>query len=134
MSGIEIAGLVLGAIPLLISAIEHYNDGLDPIKAFVRWRGMLEKAIRELWHEKTHYCQTTQNLLKGATTAGEMNMMLEDPRNHLWSDRDLKARLQEKSGIAYGNYIATTEDIEKIITVLSKHLNLDKSKVPFSSQ
>lgn len=30
----EIAGTVLGAIPLLIAAIEHYNDGHAPIKAF----------------------------------------------------------------------------------------------------
>lgn len=34
MSGVEIAGLVLGAIPLVIAALEHYEDALDPTIAF----------------------------------------------------------------------------------------------------
>lgn len=28
MSGFEVAGIVLGAIPLVISALEHYSDGV----------------------------------------------------------------------------------------------------------
>lgn len=28
MSGLEVAGVVLGAIPLVISALEHYGDGV----------------------------------------------------------------------------------------------------------
>jgi hypothetical protein len=28
MSGFEVAGLVLGALPLLIVALEHYSDGV----------------------------------------------------------------------------------------------------------
>jgi hypothetical protein len=34
LTGVEIAGLVLTALPLFISALEHYNDYLDPIEAF----------------------------------------------------------------------------------------------------
>jgi hypothetical protein len=28
MAGLEIAGVVLGSIPLIISALEHYSDGV----------------------------------------------------------------------------------------------------------
>jgi hypothetical protein len=28
MSGFEIAGVVLGSIPLIVSALEHYSDGV----------------------------------------------------------------------------------------------------------
>ena len=34
MSGFEVASLVLGAIPLLISALEHYRNGLKFLGAF----------------------------------------------------------------------------------------------------
>jgi len=34
MSGFEVASLVLGAIPLLISALEHYRNGLKFLSAF----------------------------------------------------------------------------------------------------
>lgn len=32
MSGVEVLGIILGALPLLISALEHYEDTLGPIK------------------------------------------------------------------------------------------------------
>lgn len=31
MSGFEIAGAVLGSLPLIISALEHYSDGVHII-------------------------------------------------------------------------------------------------------
>lgn len=34
VTGVETVGLVLVVLPLFISALEHYNDSLDPIKAF----------------------------------------------------------------------------------------------------
>jgi hypothetical protein len=30
MSGFEIAGVVLGALPLVLHALEHYSDGVSP--------------------------------------------------------------------------------------------------------
>lgn len=38
MSGFEVAGVVLGSIPLLISALEHYSDGAGPPGAGVNSR------------------------------------------------------------------------------------------------
>lgn len=32
MSGVEVVGLVLGAIPLLISGLEHYAEGVETIR------------------------------------------------------------------------------------------------------
>lgn len=29
MSGFEVVGLILGSVPLLISALEHYSDGVS---------------------------------------------------------------------------------------------------------
>lgn len=58
MSGVEIAGLVLGAIPLVIAALEHYEDALDPTIAFLMWNRELSAAIQNLWY----YLQTTAHL------------------------------------------------------------------------
>jgi hypothetical protein len=35
MSGLEVVGVVLGSIPLIISALEHYADGVRNIKGFL---------------------------------------------------------------------------------------------------
>lgn len=34
LSGVETAGIILAVLPLFISAFEHYNDSLEPLKAF----------------------------------------------------------------------------------------------------
>jgi hypothetical protein len=50
MSGIEVAGLALGALPILIAALESYNESLDPVKSFINWERELPKFIRKLRH------------------------------------------------------------------------------------
>jgi hypothetical protein len=51
----EIAGLVLGAVPLLISALEHYEDFVEPTVAFFKWKGQLSQATRRLQMGHTVY-------------------------------------------------------------------------------
>lgn len=58
MSGIEIAGLVFGAFPLVIAALEHYEVALDQTIAFIRWNRELSAAIQNLWY----YFHTTAHL------------------------------------------------------------------------
>ena len=36
-TGVETSGLVLAVLALFISALEYYNDSLDPIKAFFEY-------------------------------------------------------------------------------------------------
>jgi hypothetical protein len=48
LTGVETTGLVLAALPLFISAFEHYNDGLEPIKAFWDIDRLLPIQIRRL--------------------------------------------------------------------------------------
>ncbi|PVH79284.1 hypothetical protein DL98DRAFT_420730 [Cadophora sp. DSE1049] len=38
MSGIEIASLVLGGFPLLISTAEYYREGFEPLAKWYKFR------------------------------------------------------------------------------------------------
>ncbi|KAL4782602.1 hypothetical protein BJX76DRAFT_369047 [Aspergillus varians] len=44
----EAAGLVLGTLPLLISALEHYEDVSRPTREFFTWRRHRRRLIQEL--------------------------------------------------------------------------------------
>ncbi|KAJ8126018.1 hypothetical protein O1611_g7620 [Lasiodiplodia mahajangana] len=48
MSGFEIAGVVLGAIPLVISALENYEAGKGIAASMIRWKGLLQDLIFKL--------------------------------------------------------------------------------------
>lgn len=48
MSGVEVVGLLLGAIPLILPALDTYKDGLSRASVFVRRRRHVEELIRAL--------------------------------------------------------------------------------------
>ncbi|KAH6684940.1 hypothetical protein F5X68DRAFT_262808 [Plectosphaerella plurivora] len=66
MSGFEVAGVILGAIPLIISALEHYKDGKGAAATFVKWRGLLDTLIFRLKLQRTFFYLQILELLREA--------------------------------------------------------------------
>lgn len=145
MSGIEIAGLVLGCLPLLIqgtfdfscsrkglansyTGIESYNEGLDPIKSFMRWDKELPQCIRKLRNQHVHYSQTIRILLEPITADVELAEMMTDPGSlQLWKDKEMALKLQERLQESYHAYQGTIGDIERITKQIASKLDLDRA-------
>lgn len=127
MSGIELAGLILGAIPLVIAALENYEDGLGKVKAFWKWEDQLSDAIRKLWYQYTSYELTIRVLLASITDDVELEAMLGDPSSKLWADPTIESRLRERLTTAYKPYLYTVADIESAISQIAVSLNLERS-------
>ncbi|CAM1509046.1 Fc.00g027850.m01.CDS01 [Cosmosporella sp. VM-42] len=126
MSGFEIAGLVLGALPLLISAIEHYDSTLDRLTAFFKWEDELKKFLRELWVQYTSLEMTLRGLLKEVASPVEAEEMMLDFRHDLWSSRELAESLEDKLKAAYGVYVYTIKEMESYMVILANHLDIDR--------
>ncbi|KAE8842169.1 hypothetical protein P3342_002888 [Pyrenophora teres f. teres] len=122
MSGIEIAGLVLGCLPLIIQGIETYREGLDPIKGFFGRNKELLVFIRDLRAQYVHYDQNIQMLFGSITSEAEFAMMMADPglSQELWKSKE--AALQDKLRISYKTYQDTMADIEKITKQIASRL------------
>ncbi|KAF3195663.1 hypothetical protein TWF225_000059 [Orbilia oligospora] len=123
MSGIEIAGLVLGAVPLVIAALEHYEDIIGPAKSFVKFKGELGRAIRELRNYHTLFEQSIEVLLRPVTTDQELNEMIDNTKSKLWEDPSIEKDLRENLGRAYTPYMETVNQIQKIMTGIASKLN-----------
>lgn len=129
MSGFEVAGIVLGSLPLLISAIEHYESNLDRIRAFWKWEDELAKAIRELWIQHSSYELTLRNLLRDVANLEEIDEMMGDFRHELWSSQALADNLKMKLHVAYGVYVHTIREMESYMIKLASHLDIDRQTV-----
>jgi hypothetical protein len=129
MSGFEVAGVVLGAIPLIISAIEHYESNLDRARAFWKWQDELEKAIRGLWIQHSSYELTLRNLLKEVASPVEINEMMGDFRHVLWGSQLLSDALKANLQVAYEVYFHTIKEMESYMITLASHLNIDRQTV-----
>src|ERR1700743_3522710 len=123
MSGIEITGLVLGAIPLVISALEHYEDIIGPAKAFVKFQGELDRAIRELRNQHTLFEQSIEVLLRPITTDQELSEMIDNTQSKLWQDVTIEEELRSHLGKAYPSYMRTVNDIQKIMIGIATKLD-----------
>ncbi|KAF5569139.1 hypothetical protein FPANT_13977 [Fusarium pseudoanthophilum] len=66
MSGFEVAGIVLGALPLLISALSAYKANKSTISVWKKYRGLLDDLIHELKTHKTLYYLNILSLLREA--------------------------------------------------------------------
>ncbi|KAH7141973.1 hypothetical protein EDB81DRAFT_885024 [Dactylonectria macrodidyma] len=77
----EIAGLVLGAVPLLISELEHYEDFVEPMVAFLKWKGQLSKVTRRLLMGHTAYDHNVRLLLKQVVSNEDLVDMMDDPQS-----------------------------------------------------
>ncbi|KAI0425131.1 hypothetical protein F5Y09DRAFT_335209 [Xylaria sp. FL1042] len=81
MSGLEVAGLVLGALPLVIKAVQSYRATLYPIKHVKR---DLDNMERDLEIEQLRLLHTCEALLVGIVPHTKMQSMIEDPFGPEW--------------------------------------------------
>jgi len=129
MSGIEIAGLVLGAIPLIVAALEHYEDIISPGKALYRFHGELGRAIQELGNQHALFEQSIEVLLRPITTDQELSEMMDNTNSDLWQDPEIEQHLRNHLGKAYSPYTRTMVEIQRVmIGIASKLDNLEGVK------
>ena len=127
MSGIEVTGIVLGSVPLLISGLEHYAEGLNTIQRWLRYRRELKKLVRALRAEIVRFELTCVRVLHGLVsqlTEQEMITLLAQPQSLLWKDRDLEHKLRERLQQAYISYIEYVVDMNHAIEELRADLGL----------
>lgn len=66
MPALEICGVILGVIPLVISALEQYKAGKGAAAAFLKWRGHLDTLIFRLKLQRTFFYLQILELLREA--------------------------------------------------------------------
>ena len=114
MSGVE--GLALGVLPLLISAVEHYDDCLRP---FIRYKNFAKEADRfqdSLDIQKTIFKNQCRILLEEIIDHDVASSMLNGPSgaNHpSWSNIELEEQLVQLLGESRSACLATVKMIEE---------------------
>lgn len=69
MSGFEVTGVVLGSLPLIISAIEYYADLVQTVKRAIKYKTELKNLKRDLDAESTVFLDTLEHILDGLIPA-----------------------------------------------------------------
>lgn len=134
-TGFEIVGVVLACIPLAISALEHYEEGVSTIEKFFRYKREIRAIIESLTTEDVMFKNSCEQLLSDFLSPVELADMLQNPRGETWMQPHITVQLQARLGRSYDIYIIHVGNMDSAVKKLIKRLDLDENgKVRKSNQ
>lgn len=124
-ANMEVAGLVLGALPVAIQAFQTYRTVLSSMRNTKR---DLESMTRDLKTEVVILQNTCEMLLRGIASDSEIEKMIEDPYGAAWNKYEEEVRLRLwRSGASFQDL---AEDMMKATAELQEKLAInDQGKV-----
>ncbi|EFY99832.1 mitochondrial ATP synthase gamma subunit-like protein [Metarhizium robertsii] len=126
MSGFEVVGVLLGTIPLVISAVKHYERVARTIQILRRRAKVMHALARSLRTEQRILENTCETLLGGVVPADCVKPLLAEPFGPLW--RDDKISLEVERRLDY-----TTEDFKDLVENIKEALQELRVKLDLGS-
>lgn len=124
MSGIEVAGLVLGSIPLLISALEHYADGVSTIQRWRKYDQERKSLIRQLKTQSMRMQNVCELLITGLVPPSLVDSMIKDPAGSFWRSENFQRKLRARLCDSLDVFEATVVEMRDAILEMRKRLGL----------
>lgn len=63
MSGFEIAGVVLGVLPIIITALDSYGEGIKAIKSMIGYKELIRNPVLDFQIETRSFQRGCKRLL-----------------------------------------------------------------------
>ena len=121
MSGVEIAGLVLGTVPVMLKLLESYRQGLEPFQRYARYRKDLNRLRKDIRLEVDKLLVTLESLLDNIVGPHQLRALLNEPRSQLWKEATIQDSIRYHLGIAYESFCnALSEFYEHIFELHDK--------------
>ena len=115
MSGAEtVAGLVLGVLPLLISAAEHYEDCFRAFRRYRKFNSEVREFRQQFKIQKTIFRNQCRLFLEETVEHDVATKMLEEKGHPYWHDSKVEAELLQQLCVSSDMCVGIIEIIELI--------------------
>lgn len=126
MSGLEVVGVVLGSIPLIISALEHYRDGVSTIQRWRRYERERQSLVRSLKTERVKLHNICEKLLVGLVSPSQVQAMIESPFGTLWQEDVVKRKIRARLGDSIEVFESNIEEMRDAMYEMMQRLGLEQ--------
>lgn len=131
MSGIEIAGLVLGSFPILLNCLEYYQNGFEPLANYWDFRAYFIAFIDDIRHQMMKYNENMIRLLDPIIADNEsLNMLVRNAKDPRWKDGSLDIPLEKRLASEHDRFLRIVERMEEVVESLKKFLRIEATHVP----
>ncbi|MAD85560.1 MAG: hypothetical protein CL912_21580 [Deltaproteobacteria bacterium] len=130
MSGIEIAGLVLGGFPLLISTAEHYRKGFEPLAKWYKFRTQFIAFIDAVDIQKQLFNLTLECFLRSiGIEEDELEKFMDNGGYEGWQRPELFQRLRTRLGPSLQVFKSTIKTMNGLMHELETLLLIKDGQV-----
>ena len=130
ITGVETAGLVLAIFPLLVSALEHYQEGFEKLNDWWKFRTEFLGFIHSVGRQAILFDENLEELLSPIITSdAEMDALLRDPTGPSWRRAELEEKLKARLPKSYESYTTTITDMRETMDALQKKLGIQNGKL-----
>ncbi|KAF2118797.1 hypothetical protein BDV96DRAFT_568475 [Lophiotrema nucula] len=131
MAGLEVAGVVLGSVPLVISALEHYREGVAVMKNMRDYEIVFDDIRTQFGASMGIYLNSCYQLLAPLNLPDkQLNELLEQRKNTAWADSDLQKSIEGRLGRDYNIFLLLMEKLNKRILLFCRKLKLNDDLKP----
>lgn len=130
MSGFEVAGIVLGAFPLAITALDKYREVATRLGLFYKIRLEYKKCRDALeFHQLTFTRHLRQLLLPLVVDDDRIAVLLADPGGDSWRDQAVAGLLRKRLQDSFALYVGYIEGMESVMKRVNRELAADSDAV-----
>lgn len=124
MSGFEIAGIVLGGLPIVIKAIKGHKKGFEPLEKWYRYKHDFRSFLNDVDIEKRMFEGLCDRLLNYCPLSSQQrSVLLAGEDIEAWHQNDVEKDLRLKPGKSYDacQFLlnAMNDDLERLQEMLS---------------
>ncbi|KAE9375901.1 hypothetical protein N431DRAFT_481106 [Stipitochalara longipes BDJ] len=131
MSGFEVVGVVLGALPLVIEGLKAYGSGVEKIKDAWYYDIVVQDLLVSLNTGFAIYRSSCEELLTSLMLPDDdLYELLSNPYGDKWKDEAVSARIRERLGENFDSYTKAVRRLKERIELFKKKLYLDDDYKP----
>ncbi|KAJ8110838.1 hypothetical protein OPT61_g6422 [Boeremia exigua] len=127
MPGLEIVGVVLGALPLTIIALEQYANGVGTLERWRKYDARLRSLIRTVQTQEQIFKNILEHLLTVIVRADDRIFVLINAGGEAWHKAGIEEKLKDRLREAYSCYVGNLQ-------AMSETINEIKGKLLFNSE
>ncbi|KAK5653256.1 hypothetical protein OQA88_9155 [Cercophora sp. LCS_1] len=125
MSGFEVAGVVLGTLPLVIEAVKAY---IGFMKDWGKVASELRSINRQLTTERSRFYNVCEQLLSDVVPQNDIEPMLQDPFGPLWQAENTNKRIRRRLWNSYEPFETTVMEVQEALRTIQEKLSVDVTR------
>ncbi|KAK6819649.1 hypothetical protein PG987_016132 [Apiospora arundinis] len=135
MSGIEVAGLVLGAFPIALEGLKIFRSHLASLETWWEYEAEFEDFIWAVENESISFVQNMQLLMNRANLEDENCVDFLEPNSAIWATADFQMALKHQIGDQFIDWFLTRlQHMRKALSEIYDMLPIKDGQVTLSDQ